>query len=370
MNKTTLNLLIVLSLSPFLVQCASQDEVRTLSNQLRAVNKKLEDMQANTVGEMQKKQASSSGQLNEMQQEILALKGELEATAVANRKLQEQNKGLESSLQDIVTKQSSETEIKITQLNEQLKQQQDNVATLQEARVQEADRKAKAAAEAAEAARLKVKSVGSTPTGVAQLQPDRKKMIKGQPQPSATPTKQETAAAVPPASPPATKSAPADVASTTPAAAPPESAPKKEQAPPPPAPAAAATTAPSAPSPNDELFNQAQKKYESGNYQGAYEGFEASIDKNGNGANATQARYMMGESLYQQKEYDKAILQYQQIITSQPKHAKTPAALLKQGMAFEQLSDKDTAKIIYQKIINSYGSSPEATQAKTKLSAL
>ncbi len=79
---------------------------------------------------------------------------------------------------------------------------------------------------------------------------------------------------------------------------------------------------------------------------------------------------MMGESLYQQKEYDKAILQYQQIITSQPKHAKTPAALLKQGMAFEQLSDKDTAKIIYQKIINSYGSSPEAAQAKTKLSAL
>lgn len=363
MNKSTLNLLVILSLSPFLVQCASQDEVRTLSYQLRAVNKKLEDMQANTVGEMQKKQASSSGQLNEMQQEILALKGELEATAVTNRQLQEQNKGLESSLQDIVTKQSSETEIKITQLNEQLKQQQDNVATLQEARVQEADRKAKAAAEAAEAARLKVKSVGGSP-GVAQLQPDRKKLVKGQP--AATPVKQETPAATLPAAPPASKSAPADdMASTAPVAATPEPAPKKEQGQP-----AAPVAAPAAPSPNDELFNQAQKKYESGNYQGAYEGFEASIDKNGSGANATQARYMMGESLYQQKEYDKAILQYQQIITSQPKHAKTPAALLKQGMAFEQLSDKDTAKIIYQKIINSYGSSPEAAQAKTKLSAL
>lgn len=358
MNKATLNLLIVLSLSPFLVQCASQDEVRTLSNQLRAVNKKLEDMQANTVGEMQKKQASSSGQLNEMQQEILALKGELEATAVSNRKLQEQNKGLETSLQDIVTKQSSETDIKITQLNEQLKQQQDHVATLQEARVQEADRKAKAAAEAAEAARLKVKTVGATPAGVAQLQPDRKKMIKGQPQPTATPAKPETAATLP-APQPAAKSTPAETVAAAPSSPPPEPTAKKEPAP-----------APAPPSPNDELFSQAQKKYESGNYQGAYEGFESSIDKNGNGANATQARYMMGESLYQQKEYDKAILQYQQIITSQPKHAKTPAALLKQGMAFEQLSDKDTAKIIYQKILNSYGSSPEAAQAKTKLSAL
>jgi TolA-binding protein len=79
---------------------------------------------------------------------------------------------------------------------------------------------------------------------------------------------------------------------------------------------------------------------------------------------------MMGESLYQQKEYDQAILQYQKIISSQPKHAKTPAALLKQAMAFEQLSDKDTAKIIYQKIISSYGSSPEAAQAKSKLGSL
>jgi TolA-binding protein len=39
-------------------------------------------------------------------------------------------------------------------------------------------------------------------------------------------------------------------------------------------------------------------------------------------------------------------------------------------MAFEQLSDKDTAKIIYQKIISSYGSSPEAAQAKSKLGSL
>ena len=128
MNKSFFTLLVLLSLTPFLVQCASQDEVRTLSYQLRAVNKKLEDMQANTVDKMQKKQASSAGQLNEMQQELLALKSELETTAMTNRQLQEQNKELETSLQEIVSKQSSETDIKITQLNEQLKQQQDSVA--------------------------------------------------------------------------------------------------------------------------------------------------------------------------------------------------------------------------------------------------
>lgn len=358
MNKSLITLLVLLSLTPFLVQCASKEEVKTLSYQLRAVNKKLEDMQANTVGEMQKKQASSSGQLNEMQQEILALKGELEATAVTNRQLQEQNKGLESSLQDIVSKQSSETEVKITELNDQLKQQQDSVATLQAARVQEAERKARAAADTAEAARLKVKTAGSN-QGITHVQAERKKQIKEK---SPAAVKQETG--VPPSNvhtpPPATEPVPADVAPTTPAAPAPEPAPKKGQE----------KSADAAAAPTDEIFNQAQKKYEAGNYQDAYEAFESSLNKNANGANAIQARYMMGESLYQQKEYDQAILQYQKIISSQPKHPKTPAALLKQALAFEQLSDKDTAKILYQKIITSYGSSPEAQQAKTKLSSL
>ena len=359
MNKSFFTLLVLLSLTPFLVQCATQEEVKTLSYQLRAVNKKLEDMQANTVGEMQKKQASSSGQLNEMQQEILALKGELEATAVSNRQLQEKNKGLESSLHEIVNKQSSETDIKITQLNEQLKQQQDSVATLQSARTQEAERKATAAADAAEAARLKLKTAGNAP-GVAHFQADRKKQLKGQQAaPAEVKKENSTPSATVHAPSPATEAVSADEASTPPAV-PTKPAPKKEQEQP--APAAAA--------PTDELFNQAQKKYEAGNYQNAYETFESSLNKNANGANAIQARYMMGECLYQQKEYDQAILQYQKIISSQPKHPKTPAALLKQAMAFEQLSDKDTAKILYQKIITSYGSSPEAQQAKSKLSSL
>jgi tol-pal system protein YbgF len=366
MNKSILTFFALLSLSPFLVQCASQDDVKTLSYQLRAVNKKLEDMQTTTVGEMQKKQASSSGQITELQQEILALKGELESTSVTNRQLQEHNKKLEASLQGIVSKQSSETDVKISQLNEQLKQQQDSVTTLHEARAQEAERKAKVAAEAAEAAKSKIKGTAAGTAGVALYQADRKKTVKGQ-TPAAVAAKDATAsrepgtagstkpaatasASIPPASDAETEPAPDDAAASTPPATP-----KKEQ---------------SAPSPGNELFNQAQKKYDAGNYQSAYETFEASIEKDSNSPNAVQARYMMGESLYQQKEYDQAILQYQKIIASQPKHAKTPAALLKQGMAFERLSDKDTAKMIYQKIISSYGSSPEAAQAKTKLSAL
>ncbi|MBU1986579.1 MAG: tol-pal system protein YbgF, partial [Proteobacteria bacterium] len=228
----------------------------------------------------------------------------------------------------------------------------------QAARALEAERKARAAAEAADAARLKVKMASSN-QGITQIQAERKKQLKGQ----------ESASVKQAPAPPATVSeeapsaaeavSPEEAVTTIPAPAKSAQDPNMGQE----SPAADAT-------PTDDLFNQAQKKYEAGSYQNAYEMFESYIDKNGSSANAIQARYMMGECLYQQKEYDQAILQYQKIIASQPKHAKTPAALLKQGMAFEQLSDKDTAKIIYQKIISSYGSSPEAQQAKSKLSSL
>ena len=42
-----------------LTQCASQDDVRDLQYQLRAVNQKVEDVRNNAVDQMQKRQASS-----------------------------------------------------------------------------------------------------------------------------------------------------------------------------------------------------------------------------------------------------------------------------------------------------------------------
>jgi TolA-binding protein len=79
---------------------------------------------------------------------------------------------------------------------------------------------------------------------------------------------------------------------------------------------------------------------------------------------------MIGECLFEQKEYDKAIMQYQNIISQHAEHAKSPAAMLKQGMAFEKLSDKDTAKVIYKKLLKKHGSSPEATTAQERISKI
>ncbi len=85
---------------------------------------------------------------------------------------------------------------------------------------------------------------------------------------------------------------------------------------------------------------------------------------------AINSRYMMGECLYKQSQYDQAIIQYQQIISNYPGKPEAAKALYRQGESFEQLSDNETAKIIYTKLTKSYSSSPEAASAKKRIEAL
>ncbi|NNK93434.1 MAG: hypothetical protein HKP41_03690, partial [Desulfobacterales bacterium] len=58
MKKTIVTLLVVLAVSPFLVQCASQDELNKIHYQLRMLNKKVNDLEAGTIDNLQKRQAS------------------------------------------------------------------------------------------------------------------------------------------------------------------------------------------------------------------------------------------------------------------------------------------------------------------------
>lgn len=79
---------------------------------------------------------------------------------------------------------------------------------------------------------------------------------------------------------------------------------------------------------------------------------------------AVNAIYWIGEAYYGEKQYEKAILQFQDVIQKFPKHAKAPAALLKQGLAFGMLGEKATEKALLQKVTAEYPASPEAKKAK------
>jgi len=346
MNKSALTFIVALAVSPFLVQCASQDELNQIHYQLRQLNKKVIELETSTIDNLQKRQASSASQMDQLYREFLKFKSDLEETGHVNRRLTEQNKELENAFKsyakleeekrtaelkrlekEIVNKDQS-----IDNLAQQVKLQQDNLQAIQQARVEEARRKADAAAKAAAAARAKAEAASRAGSGVpAKIRADRNKRVLSVAASTATPTIAST--------PTATTSAPTSK------------------------PAATTTISKTV----SASSGNAGDLYQKGKYREAYRAFEELTRDQSNTEAAINARYMMGECLYKLKEYDQAILDYQNIITNSPSSAKAPAAMLRQGMAFEKLNDSDTARILYQKLIASYKESPEAAEAQQLL---
>ncbi len=307
-------------------------------------------MKATTVSQIQKRQAASSGQMDEFERRILELKSQLDETNHLNSRLSEHNKDLEQSIIAIAATEASKREEivsqfqlqqqkkaeELAQLNEKLRIQNENVQAIQEARIREAEMRVKSAARAAELARAKAKAANAATkarSGKQHILANKKKVMVKTTQEHINPAK------------PVSK---------------------------PPPVVAKATLKPANSSPSIEVkvggdFAKAQKLFDKNKYTDAFNLFEF-IATTPSSNNSVDARYMMGECFFKQKEYDKAIMQYQKIISQHPGHSLASSSMLRQGMAFERLSDKDTAKVIYKKILKKHGSSPEAIIAQERLS--
>ena len=358
MKKLSLTVLCAFLVSPLLMQCASQDDLGKVHYQLRMLNKKVSDLESTTIDDLQKRQALAASQIDRLQQDLLELRSGLEETGHLNRRLNEQSKELETAFRTY-TRQEEEKRLseiqrleqeiaqkdeKLAQIANQIQAQQENLQAIQQARVEEARRKAEAAAQAADEARRRAaaaSSASAAPTGgaIATIRADKEKKVI-----NATTVSAAAAAAPTSAS-----------ATTTAAPAPAAAAPPVVSTPP---------AAPAPPSSGDAA--RAKSLYDQGKYRESYDLY-AEQAKSSNAGEAVEARYMMGEALFALKEFDQAILDYQTIITNYPTSAKAPAAMLRQAEAFERLNDKDTAKILYKKLIASYKDSPEALEAQKRL---
>jgi TolA-binding protein len=352
MTKKYLTPLLLLGFIPFLSSCASQQDVDTLNYHVRSLNKKIEALKGDpTVNQMQKRQANSSGLIDQLQADILQLKGQLEENGHMNRMLQEQNKELEQAVLALQTKQEKELNTKLDELNTKISMQEQSLSAIRQARIDDAQRRSKAAALAAEEAMRKANAASAAQKSVSR--------------PASTPHIRISAKKIVHSG--AYKSSSAKVTNPVakPAATKPVAKPAKPQV------SVDKTTAPTVTTPaaSGDYFSQGEEQFARKQYKKAYTLFEKHTDSVSAKA-AISARFMMGECLFKQGQFDQAIIQYQQIISAYPGNPQAAKALLKQGEAFEQLSDRDTAKIIYKKITTSYASSPEAAIAKERISSL
>lgn len=78
---------------------------------------------------------------------------------------------------------------------------------------------------------------------------------------------------------------------------------------------------------------------------------------------AVNAAYWVGETYYAEKNYEKAILQFEDIIQEYGEHPKVASAMLKQSLAFESSGDKATGRLLLQRVIERFPLSDEAKKA-------
>ncbi len=80
--------------------------------------------------------------------------------------------------------------------------------------------------------------------------------------------------------------------------------------------------------------------------------------------------YWKGETFYAEKDFESAILSFQDVIDKYPGGDKAPDAMLKQGLSFQALKDGKNARIVLELILTKYPKSPAAEKARQKLAEL
>jgi len=399
-------LLATLCLSPLLVQCATTEDLRNLDLRLRTINNKLigtdlnvSDLQKETasrankssVDDLQKNQADSINTMDYLKTQLLQVKGQIEENSHQVQKLQEDtkfqhegqsdrlhdlNNGLESLRTTLEALQSRLTALeKKSQTDSAILQQLGgDMDKIREARAGEAaERARKAADEAARAAKAAedaraAKTAEPDNPGLTTEEPKAKsadeprviepglsKKLPGEAEAKSSPEKggkpgaTEKKATVPDnKKSPTSKKTSADIPASNPSAdllADPAEAAQK-------------------------LYDEGLADFNTKKFKEAHTVFNHYLEKFPKGTLAANARFWLGDSLYNQQDYELAILEYQKVIADYPQSGKCPAALLKQGMAFEQLKDIETAKLVYLKLGADYKNSDEAAVAQKRLESL
>ncbi len=85
---------------------------------------------------------------------------------------------------------------------------------------------------------------------------------------------------------------------------------------------------------------------------------------------AGNARFWLAETYYAEKDFENAILAYEEMLKTYKDSPKAPAAMLKQAMAFLETGDKRAARSILRELLEKHPDSEQAGPAKKKLEEL
>jgi tol-pal system protein YbgF len=133
---------------------------------------------------------------------------------------------------------------------------------------------------------------------------------------------------------------------------------------------AAAPERPSAWKSPEEMYEYSVGQIKAGSPKKGRETLAAFVAQNPGHKLVPNALYWKGESYYAEKDYENAILSFQDVVDKYPAGDKAPDAVYKQGLSFMALKDNKNAKILFNLVVSKYPKSPAAGMAKNKLAEI
>ena len=115
------------------------------------------------------------------------------------------------------------------------------------------------------------------------------------------------------------------------------------------------------------LYAAAYDLFKQGKYDKAREEFENFLKLYPDTELSDNAQFWIGECYYFDKNYEKAIVEYDKVSKNFPEGNKVPYAILKQGLSFLKLGDKASAKLLLQQVIRDFPNTSQSRIARTKL---
>ncbi len=134
-------------------------------------------------------------------------------------------------------------------------------------------------------------------------------------------------------------------------------------------PSGAASGGGSAPS-ADTLYSNGLRDITSGKYDLARQEFQDYLKFYGDTDLASNAQFYLGEIAYSQKNYDRAVAEYDHVLTNYPKSFKLAPAHLKKGMALIELGQKTAGVRELRDVVRRFPGTEEERRARAKLKEL
>lgn len=120
----------------------------------------------------------------------------------------------------------------------------------------------------------------------------------------------------------------------------------------------------------ETAYAAACKTFKKGKYNRARVEFQKFLKQFPDTEYSDNAQFWIGECYFFEKEYEKAILEYEKVIKNYSRGNKVSYALLKQGLSFSKLGDKSSAKLLLQQVIKDYPNTNQAKIARAELAEI